>query len=110
MMPASRAAKLWVAMLLAVGAGCGSDDVPAETMPCAFPNIGCFTGELCRSSRVNPFCEAGKWKCPAGSTATDHCPGDASPPNIADAADAADAEVGAGGDAGAQDAATIDAP
>jgi hypothetical protein len=46
-------------------------------LPCSlFPDIGCFTGALCASSRVQPICSNGTWVCPAGSHPSESCPTD----------------------------------
>jgi hypothetical protein len=74
------------------------DASPEAAPTCsAFPDIGCFSGAACASTRVDATCVGGAWHCPVGSTSTEHCPPDGG-------ADAPDASV----DALTSDAATPD--
>jgi hypothetical protein len=52
------------------------------------PDIGCFTGEICHSPRVDAICVNGSWGCPAGSGPTEFCPPDPHPGADGGSADA----------------------
>jgi hypothetical protein len=59
-----------------------------------FPNIGCFTGATCASTRVDAVCVNGTWTCPTGASSAELCPPDAG----ADADTSPDAVVDANAD------------
>ena len=61
----------------ACGEGNGGNDNPDQFKVCPLPrNVGCFTGEICRSPQTDATCAGGAWQCPSWSHATESCPPD----------------------------------
>lgn len=59
------------------GEGNGGNNDPDQFKVCPLAhNVGCFTGEICRSPQTDPMCVRGAWQCPFLSQATEFCPPD----------------------------------
>src|SRR6478736_684362 len=49
-------------------------DARKDAAGCSLPiTVGCFSGDVCASPRVETVCVDGQWTCPSGSHGTEIC-------------------------------------